>query len=101
MITIPLKNGASNAHQIFTIQLGDNFLQFTLNYVTVAGPAWSVDISREGVTLISGAMLEPNAVITDGYEAGIGKLVFIGDDVTLDNLGVNNRLVWVSDDEQL
>ena len=101
MITIPLKNGASNAHQIFTIQLGDNFLQFTLNYVTVAGPAWSVDVSREGVTLISGAMLEPNAVITDGYEAGIGKLVFIGDDVTLDNLGVNNRLVWVSDDEQL
>lgn len=101
MITIPLKNGASNAHPIFTIQLGDNFLQFTLNYVTVAGPAWSVDVSREGVTLISGAMLEPNAVITDGYEAGIGKLVFIGDDVTLDNLGVNNRLVWVSDDEQL
>lgn len=101
MITIPLKNGASNAHQLFTIQLGDNFLQFTLNYITIAGPAWSVDISREGVTLISGAMLEPNAVITDGYEAGIGKLVFIGDDVTLDNLGVNNRLVWVSDDEQL
>lgn len=99
MITIPLKNGASNAHQVFTIQLGDNFLQFTLNYITIAGPAWSVDISREGVTLISGAMLEPNAVITDGYEAGIGKLVFIGDDVTLDNLGVNNRLVWVADDE--
>lgn len=99
MITIPLKNGASNAHQLFTVQLGDNFLQFRLNYITVAGPAWSVDISREGVTLISGAMLEPNAVITDGYDAGIGKLVFIGDDVTLDNLGVNNRLVWVADNE--
>ena len=99
MITIPLKNGASNAHQIFTIQLGDNFLQFTLNYVTVAGPAWSVDVSREGVTLISGAMLEPNAVITDNYNAGIGRLVFTGAAVTLDNLGTDNRLVWVSDDE--
>lgn len=99
MINIPLKNGAANAHQQFQIQLGDNFLQFTLNYITVAGPAWSLDIDREGVRLISGAMLEPNAEITQNYEAGIGRLVFIGDDVTLDNLGANNQLVWIADDE--
>ena len=99
MKTLPLKAGAANAHQKFTVQLGDNLLLFIVNYITVEGPAWSVDISREGVTLISGAMLEPNAVITDNYEAGIGRLVFVGDEVTLDNLGVNNKLVWVSDDE--
>lgn len=101
MITIPLLNGAANAHQRFTIQLGDNLLEFTLNYVTTYGPAWSVDIAREGVTLVSGAMLEPNAVITDGYEAGIGRLVFVGENVTLDNLGLDNSLLWVADDEQL
>lgn len=101
MITIPLLNGAANAHQRFTIQLGDNLLEFTLNYVTTYGPAWSVDIAREGVTLVSGAMLEPNAVITDGYEAGIGRLVFVGEDVTLDNLGLDNSLLWAADDEQL
>lgn len=99
MITIPLLNGADNAHQEFNVQLGDNFLQFVVNYVTEAGPAWSVDISREGVTLINGAMLEPNATITDNYNADIGRLVFVGDDVTLDNLGVDNKLVWISDDE--
>lgn len=99
MITIPLLNGAANAHQRFTIQLGDNLLEFTLNYVTVYGPAWGVDIAREGVTLISGAMLEPNAVITDNYEAGIGRLIFVGADVTLDNLGVDNTLLWAADDE--
>jgi hypothetical protein len=99
MITIPLLNGAENAHQVFTIQLGDNLLVFTVNYITEAGPAWSVDITREGVTLISGAMLEPNAIITENYNAGIGRLVFIGAEVTLDNLGTDNRLVWVSDDE--
>lgn len=99
MITIPLLNGASNAHQVFNIQLGANLLVFTVNYVTLAGPAWSVDISREGVSLISGAMLEPNAIITDNYNADIGRLVFTGADVTLDNLGLDNRLVWVSDDE--
>ena len=101
MITIPLLNGAANAHQRFTIQLGDNLLEFTLNHVTTYGPAWSVDIAREGVTLVSGAMLEPNAVITEGYEAGIGRLVFVGEDVTLDNLGLDNSLLWVADDEQL
>lgn len=99
MITIPLLNGAENAHQVFTIQLGDNLLVFTVNYITEAGPAWSVDITREGVTLISGAMLEPNAIITENYNADIGQLVFIGAEVTLDNLGTDNRLVWVSDDE--
>jgi hypothetical protein len=94
MMVIPLNGGAANAHQVFTIQLGENFLQFTLNYITIAGAAWSLDIDREGVRLISGAMLEPNAVITDNYNAGIGKLIFVGDDVTLDNLGINNSLVW-------
>jgi hypothetical protein len=99
MITIPLLSGANNAHYSFDKQLGDNFLQFTVNFVTLAGPSWSVDISREGVELISGAMLEPNAIISDGYNAGIGRLIFVGDDVTLDNLGVDNKLVWLSDDE--
>lgn len=99
MITIPLLNGAANAHQVFNKQLGDNFLQFTINYVTLAGPSWSVDISREGVVLINGAMLEPNAIITDNYDADIGRLIFTGEDVTLDNLGLDNKLVWVSDNE--
>jgi len=99
VITIPLLNGADNAHQEFDKQLGDNFLHFVVNYVTIVGPSWSVDISLEGVELINGAMLEPNAIITDNYDADIGRLVFIGDDVTLDNLGVDNRLIWVSDDE--
>lgn len=99
MITIPLLNGAANAHQVFNKQLGDNFLQFTINYVTLAGPAWSVDISREGAVLINGAMLEPNAIITDNYDADIGRLIFTGEDVTLDNLGLDNKLVWVSDNE--
>jgi len=101
MITIPLKKGASNAHQIFSVQLGDNFLEFTLNYITESGPAWSCDISREGETLIAGAMLEPGAIITENYEADIGTLYMVGSEVTLDNLGTDNKLVWMSDDEQL
>ncbi len=98
---IPLLAGAINSHSIFTIQLGDNLLEFTLNYVGLAGPAWSLDMSREGVLLAAGMMLEPGAVITQPYELddSIGRLVFTGLDVTIDNLGIDNQLVWVSNDE--
>ncbi len=98
---VPLQNGAVNAHPIFTMQLGENLLEFHLNYVTLAGPAWSMDIFREGVQLVAGAMLEPNCVVTANYEADIGRFVFTGAEVTLNNLGSDNKLTWVSDDEQL
>ena len=39
-------------------------------------------------------MLEPGADIIETYNAGIGKLYFHGADVTLDNLGKDNKLVW-------
>lgn len=99
MIEIPLVGGAVNAHQEFDMQLGDNFFSFTLNYVTLAGPAWSLDIDRDGTRLISGAMLEPGAELTrDYHHLNIGRLLFVGDDVTLDNLGTANQLVWVPDE---
>jgi len=93
MATIPLSGGAVNAHQEFSIQLGDNVLEFRVNYIT-RSPGWSVDISREGDLLIAGAMLVPGAEITKNYNAGIGRLVFVGDEPTLDNLGTANSLVW-------
>lgn len=98
MIVIPLIGGAANAHQQFDMQLGDNFLSFTLNYITTAGPAWSLDIDLGGERLISGAMLEPGAELTRNYQYGIGRLVFVGADPTLDNLGRSNNLVWVPDE---
>lgn len=100
MITIPLLSGASNAHQRFTMLLGGKTLEFIINYITVAGPAWSMDIYHKGTLLIAGAMLEPGAEVSQNYGADIGgRLVFIGADVTLDNLGRDNRLVWVPADE--
>ena len=93
MITIPLKSGAGNAHQVFFIQLGDNFLEFRLNYIT-RFPSWSLDILQEGDVLISGAMLVSGADITKHFNADIGRLLFVGDDPTIDNLGKANSLLW-------
>lgn len=98
MQEIPLTNGSANAHQEFTLQLGDNYLDFQINYISYTGtPAWTMNILRDGTPLVLGAMLVPGADVTSGYTADIGRFVFVGDEVTLDNLGKDNHLVWVSE----
>ena len=96
MIEIPLANGSANAHQRFGVQLGDNYLDFEINFISYTDtPAWTVNIYRDGTPLVTGAMLVPGADIIANYRAGIGRLVFVGDEVTLNNLGVDNHLTWV------
>lgn len=98
MQEIPLSNGSANAHQQFNLQLGDNYLDFEIDYLSYLDvPAWSMNIYRDGTPLVLGAMLVPGANVVSGYRADIGLFVFTGDEVTLDNLGVNNHLVWVSE----
>lgn len=98
MQEIPLSNGSANAHQEFTLQLGDNYLDFQINYISYTDtPAWTMSILRDGTPLVLGAMLVPGADVTSGYTANIGRFVFVGDEVTLDNLGKDNHLVWVSE----
>lgn len=96
---IPLDAGSVNAHQTFSVQLGDNFLAFTLDYKQTG--QWSMNIDREGVRLVSGAMLETNCDIIErqGLTDDIGRFVLTGADTTLDNLGIANTLTWVSPDE--
>lgn len=90
---IPLVGGAVNAHQRFNVQLGDNLVEFELNFLQSG--QWSANISIEGVLLAAGAMLEPNADIIGNWVLGIGKLIFTGVDTTLTNLGIDNTLTWV------
>lgn len=98
MQEIPLSGGAANSHQTFSCQLGDNYLDFTLNYVTYTDtPGWSLDIVSDGTSIVSGAMLVPGCDIIQNYRAGIGRLIFVGEPVTIDNLGVDNHLVWVNE----
>lgn len=96
MIEIPLANGSANAHQEFSLQLGDNYLDFEINYLTyIDTPGWTMNIKRDGTPLVMGAMLVPGADVICSYRANIGLFVFVGDEPTLDNLGVTNHLVWV------
>ncbi len=98
MQEIPLSNGSTNAHQKFSLNIGDNYLDFEVNYISYTDtPAWTMNIFRDGSPLVMGAMLVPGADIINGYHADIGRFVFVGDEVTLDNLGVSNHLVWVNE----
>lgn len=99
MLTIPLESGAANAHQRFSIQLGDNFLDFRIDYITRSESSsgfapWVLDISREGELLAAGLALVPGSNIAEHMAEDIGALYFVGDQPTLDNLGKSNSLVW-------
>lgn len=96
MVEIPLQGGSVNAHQVFFVQLGENYLEFRVNYLT-RFDMWSMDILLEGVNIANGAALVAGANITRNFSADIGKLVFVGEDTTLDNLGKSNHLVWSSE----
>lgn len=98
MTEIPLSSGSANAHQRFGAQVGENYLDFEIDYLSYLDkPAWTMNILRDGTYLVTGAMLVPGADVAANYRAGIGRFVFVGEEVTLDNLGVDNHLVWVSE----
>jgi len=97
MKTIPLVGGAVNSHQVFSAQLGDSLIEFTVNYVQRG--QWSVDLRKADTLIAAGLMLEPNANIIQSLNLGLGQLIFVGDEPTLDNLGRSNSLNWVAPDE--
>lgn len=97
MIVIPLLSGSENAHQRFSMQLGNNFLDLEFNYISyLEYAAWSMNVYRDGTPLVLGAMLEPNADVIENYKARIGSFVFTGKQATLDNIGTENTLTWVA-----
>lgn len=94
MITIPLEGGAVNAHSEFRITLGENDLDMTLDYLNT--PTWCLNVYDGEEPVKLGMMLESNSRynLLDGY----GSLLFVGAEPTLDNLGIDNSLIWIEQD---
>ncbi|MCE2029298.1 phage baseplate plug family protein [Sessilibacter corallicola] len=91
MMEIPLTAGIP--FQQFDVSLGRIRITFELNYVQSG--QWSMNLYRQQELIAAGLMLESGVDLTRGRFLGIGSLVFIGDDTTFTNLGINNRLIWV------
>lgn len=98
MIEIPLRNGSANAHQRFTQRLGGSLFEFRVDYLAYQEmPLWTLDIYRDGAPVALGLGLNAGAVMTEGYNLpdDLGRLIFVGAEATLDNLGQDNHLVWL------
>ncbi|CAI1512081.1 Uncharacterised protein [Serratia quinivorans] len=96
MKAIPLNN--SYAFQRFRVQLGNRLLIIRLRWLTRYG-YFCVDIYEGDMPVTLGRALHPGVNLLAGLNTTIGRLVLEGESPTIATLGVNNRLIWYSNDE--
>ena len=92
MFVIPLDAGVNQ--QLFDVKLGDNFITFRLRWRELINQ-WSCDLLREGQLLAAGIMLTPGVLLTKTNNLDLGDLIMTGEHPTLDNLGIDNKLIWI------
>lgn len=91
MIIIPLNSGF--AFQRFRVQLGSHYLVFCLRWLTRYG-YYCVDILEKGQPIVLGRALHPDVNILAGINTDIGAIYLRGENPTVSNLGVDNKLEW-------
>lgn len=102
MREIPLAGGLENAHQTFTVEMAGRTIAFELDYMGyIDNPAWNLTLKERGEVLIAGLLLVGGCDILEPYHLGLGRLCLVGEPPTLDNLGVDNHLIWVAPDETI
>lgn len=96
MKEISLTGGAANAHQEFQAVLNGREITFRLFWCSyVDAPFWNLDLYENGELLVAGLVLKPGSDLLSAYHFDLGKLVMVGEEPTLDNLGERNNLVAV------
>ena len=102
MVEIPLVGGAGNTHQTFSSILGGVELSFKLDYLAyLESPAWNMTLGKGNEVLVEGLLLKCGCDMLAPYQFGLGALVLAGNDPTMNNLGVENTLYWLSEDEKV
>lgn len=99
MFEVKLQGNVKNAHQEFSVTLGDYIFNFEMDWIT-RNQEWKVAISivDQDESLITDAILNPGVNLLDGI-FGYGRFYCYGEQPTLNNLGIDSFLIWVSDDE--
>ena len=97
MINIELLSGVANAHQRFQQRINGWLMSFEVDYVSYTKtPYWVMNVYRDGVSVANGLPLNVGADLLANHNVGdFGRLVFVGEPATLDNLGTANSLVWI------
>lgn len=102
MVEIPLVGGAGNTHQTFSAILVGVELSFKLDYLAyLESPAWNMTLGKGNEVLVEGLLLKCGCDMLAPYQFGLGALVLAGNDPTMNNLGVENTLYWLSEDEKV
>lgn len=98
-LVIPVLHGINNSHHTVSALLGDHFLEFQIHWNT-RFEYWSCDIFESGIVLALSLVFNPPTDILNGLNLTeeYGQIVFTGEVANLDNLGLSNALVWVSND---
>lgn len=77
-----------------SIKMGDDEYDIKLNW-SYGGQYYRVRLIKDGVELgVSGKGLNPEVDLLKSLKLGIGKLYLEGAQPTIDNLGLDNRLVY-------
>lgn len=99
MIEVKIQGGYVNAHQEFSVALGKTVFNINLDWISRL-KEWKVSIYAEdkSIILVTDAVLNPGMNLLDGI-AGYGRFYCYGDQPTIDNIGTDSFLLWVSDDE--
>lgn len=98
---IPLSAGAANADTSFEINIDDVIYVMRLQYKALT-KTWSLSIYRNGEPVALGIRLVKGCDLLSAYlDLNFGRLVVLGEEPTLSNLGISSFLVWVGPDEAL
>lgn len=100
ILEIPIKGTARYAHSSFRCTLEQREIEFILNYCAFL-EVWDLTVKEDGEYIITGATLVAGADLLANAHTDLGRLYLLGEDPTLDNLGVTNTLVWISSDESI
>ena len=101
MKEITLTGGAGNARQSLTATMNGREITLTFYWCGyVDAPFWNLDLTESGRPVVSGLVLRPGADLLAPYALDLGRLIFVGEEATLDNLGERNHLVYVEPDEE-
>lgn len=98
--SIPIEGSPKYAHSSLKCSLGLREIEFILNYCPFL-QIWDLTIREDGVNIVAGLTLVIGSNLLQSVHTDLGKLYLIGDEPTLDNLGVDNTLIWVSNDESI
>lgn len=92
-----VEGGAVNAHQQFELQVNNAIYELRLDYLEQV-ESWALSVTQEEERLADSVILRGGANLFSTFPklTSVARLYVVGDEPTLNNLGLTNSIVWES-----